>query len=235
MALQVPNEQVVHIKKFLELPADKIAGFLDALSKAGPRFNVYDLSGEVSNRLGLPNDLTEGIVLVLASLYLTRDAQSTPIEKFVDQEVSVALKKAEAFSEKEGDVQWAKLRKFLIAALSLESTVGTAAKAGYVMTQHERVFVGARILTDVRPIFHLNVSEKPDSAVIIHMLRITQRDHFGNQADQYFALDSNDIRSMKALVDRALKKEETLKGLMKDSGVTVLPPGVSVLPPREIF
>ena len=224
MALRVPEQQIVHIQKFLELPDDKIQGFLDALAKAGPQFNVSDLSGEVSASLELPRDLTEGIVLVLASLYRTRDVQNTPIETFVDQEVFAALKNAETFSEKKVDAQWATLRKFLIAALSLESTVGTAAKAGYILTQHERIFVNARILTDVRPIFHLNVSEKPDSAVIVHMLRITQRDNFQHHAEQYFALDSNDIRVLKALIDRAMKKEETLKGLMKDSGVTVLHP-----------
>ncbi len=224
MARIVPQQQIDHIRKFLELSDDKIKGFLDALATAGPQFNVSDLSGVVSARLELPRDLTEGVVGVLASLYRTREGQDTPIETFVDQEVSAALKKARVFSEKNVDAQWAKLRKFLIAALSLEGIVGTAAKAGYVLTQHERIFVGARILTDVRPIFHSNVSEKPDSSVIIHMLRITQRDDYGNQADQYFALDSNDIRAVKKLIDRALKKEETLKSLMKDSGVTVLYP-----------
>ena len=224
MALRVPEQQIVHIRKFLELPDDKIAEFLDVLANAGLKYNVYDLSDEVSGRIELPGDLTFGVVRVLASLYLTRDVESTPIETFVDQEVFVALKEAETFSGKNVEAQWAKLRKFLIAALSLDSTLGTAAKAGPTQTQHERIFVGARILTDVRPIFHLNVSEKPESAVINHMLRIIQRDNFGHKADQYFALDSNDIRTLKAVIDRALKKEETLKSLMKDSGVTVLHP-----------
>ena len=224
MALKVPDQQIVHIKKFLELPDDKIKGFLDALAKAGPQFNVYDLSEEVSVRLEISRHLIEGIVQVLASLYRTRDVQDTPIDTFLDQEVSVALKNQGAFTEKNADAEWAKLRKFLIVALSLERTVGTAAKAGYILTQHERIFVGARILTDVRPIFHQDVSEKPNAAVIIHMLRITERDTFGHQAEKYFALDSNDIRDLKVLIDRALRKEETLKSLMKDSGVTVLHP-----------
>ena len=85
-------------------------------------------------------------------------------------------------------------------------------------------FVAARILTDIRPIFHLDVLEKPESALLVHMLRITERDTFGKRADTYFALDSNDVRRLKGLVDRALKKEETLRNLMKDSGVTVLSP-----------
>ena len=228
MALTVPERQIEHIKDFLDLPDDKIEGFLDALAKAGPQFNIYDLSNEVSGRLELPRDLTLGVAGVLQSLYLTRNEETrneetTPIETFVDQEVLVALEKAKAFSGKHAQAQSTTLRKFLIAALSLESTV-TAAKAGDVLTQHERLFVRARILTDVRPIFHLDVSEKPESAVIVHMLRITQRDNFQNQTEKYFALDSNDIRALRTLIDRALKKEETLKGLMKDSGVTVLSP-----------
>lgn len=224
MPLIVPEQQIVHIRKFLELPEDKIEAFLDALAKAGPQFNFFDLSQEVSVRLEISRPLIQGMVQVLASLYRTKDVQTTPIDPFLDEQVYVALTRAKTFSEKNADAEWARLRKFFKEALSLERTIGTAAKAGYILTQHERLFVGARILTDVRPIFHLDVSEKPDSAVIVHMLRITQRDNFGNQADQYFALDSNDIRILKTLIDRAMKKEETLKVLMKDAGVSILNP-----------
>jgi hypothetical protein len=66
-----------------------------------------------------------------------------------------------------------------MVALALDDTVGTAAKAGPVLTEHERIFEDARILTDVRPIFHPDLSEKPNAAVIVHMLRLTTRDMFG--------------------------------------------------------
>jgi hypothetical protein len=173
--------------------------------------------------LDIPHSLAEGIIRVLASLYLTR-VLGQPIEKFLDQQVFVALRREEAFSAEKVQDQWHKLRKFLIAALSLERSVGTAAKAGPVLTQHERIFIDARIMTDLRPIFHLDVSEKPDAAVIVHMLRISQRDNYGNRSDEYFALDSNDIALMKVIIERATKKEKTLKGIMESSGVTVLDP-----------
>ena len=221
MPLRVPEQQIANIKKLLELPDDKIKGFLNALVEAEPTFNVFDLSAEVSGKSGLPYPLTLGINRVLASLYLTRDWRE-PIEAFVDREVLSALKAAQTFSVEAADAEWKKLREFFVAALPIERTVGTAAKAGTVLTQHERVFIGARIMTDLRPIFHLNVSEKPDVAVVVHMLKITERDDFGHKHDQYFALDSNDIRAMKEIIERALKKEETLKGIMKDSGVSVL-------------
>jgi hypothetical protein len=223
MALRVPPAQIAHIKTFLGLPDEKIEALRTALTKAGPKFNIYDLAGEISAPLGLPEAFTLGIIQVLASLYLTRDWQE-PTEKFVDREVFSALKAAQAFEDDKIDAQWKKLRQFLIGALLSERTVGTTVKAGIVLTQHERIFSGARIMTDLRPIYHLKVSEKPDAAVIIHMLKITQRDNFGHHEDYYFALDSNDIVTLQELAHRALAKEKTLKGLMESSGITVLNP-----------
>jgi hypothetical protein len=223
MALRVPEQQIPHIKALLELPDEKVEAFLAALVKAGPKFNVNDLAAEISDSAGIPQPLAFGIIHVLAALYLTRDWRQ-PTEKFVDREVFFALKAAKTFSPEQSDVQWKRLRQFLVTALSLERPVGTAAKAGRVLTQHERIFSGARIMTDLRPIFHLNVSEKPDAAVIIHMLKITQRDNSGHHEDLYFALDSNDIVVMKDILDRATTKEKTLRDIMKDSGVTVLDP-----------
>lgn len=79
-------------------------------------------------------------------------------------------------------------------------------------------------MTDIRPIFHADVTEKPGSVVIVHMLRMTERDNFQEQKDTYYALDSNDIRNLRNLIERALKKEEVLKNLMKESGITVIAP-----------
>lgn len=223
MALRVPESQIGHIKKFLELPDETIERFLVALTDAGPQFNVDDLASEVAATVDIPHFLANGIVRVLASIYLTLDFR-TPIEEFVDQDVSFALKRAHAFPAETADTQWKRLRKFLIAALSLERSLGTAAKAGPVLTHHERIFSGARIMTDLRPIYHLDVSEKPDAAVIIHMLKITHRDNFGKHSDEYFALDGNDIAAMKELLERAEKKEKTLRSVMENSGLTILDP-----------
>jgi len=224
MPLTVPQPQIDFIKKFLELPDSKIASFLEALTLAGPQFNLRDLADAVSKRTELPMDIVVGVVQVLGSLYLTKDAQNAPKETLVDNEVLPALKRAGTFSKEHAAAEWIKFRYFLMAALSLEDTVGTAAKAGQILTQHERIFVSARILTDVRPIFHVNIAEKPHSALIVHMLRIIYRDFQGHRFEQFFALDSNDVRSLKVLIDRALKKEETLTNLMKDAAVTILQP-----------
>jgi hypothetical protein len=222
MAFRVPEWQVDYVKEFLELPDDKVDGFLTALDRAGPQFNSDDLAERLSRDLKLPRGLTHGITRGLLSIYLTRENQ--PIEEFLDKDVFLSLKRAEVFSEEKTNEQWKKLRSFLITALSLESTIGATAKAGPVLTQHERIFIGARIMTDLRPIYRADLSEKPDAALIVHMLKVSQRDYYGQKKDLYFALDSNDIALMKEVIERAEKKEETLKRIMKDSGVVILHP-----------
>src|ERR1700689_118854 len=97
MALTVPPPQIAYIKKFLELPESAIEKFLDSLSKAGPQFNTADLADEVSTSLEIPKELVRGMVGVLGSLYLTKEAKDAPTEAFIDQDVSTALKRADTF------------------------------------------------------------------------------------------------------------------------------------------
>ena len=229
MALQVPVEQIPYIQQFVALPDEKVNEMLTALSDAGMKFNTFDLAADVASRTQLPKPLVEGVIQVVASLYLTKDGQPSPLETFVDEQVRPAFRGilATNATPEQLDVVWLKFREFLLGALSLDDTVGVATKTGRVMTEHERLFVDARILTDIRPVFHPDLSEKPSAAVLVHMLRLTTRDLYGSsRVAQFFALDSNDIRTLKYLIDRAIKKEETLKSLMKGSAVNIIEPGL---------
>jgi hypothetical protein len=230
MALQVPPQFHVPIRSLLELPEERLQAILEALKQSGSKFNVYDLASDVTSQTGISRQITDGVIQALAYFYLAKERQALALEAFLDEQVGPGLKNVlvaqadKAAAKEEIEARWTRFRKFLVASLALDDTIGTAAKAGPVMTEHERVFVDARILTDVRPIFHPDLSEKPSVAVVVHMLRITTRDIFRNYQAQYFALDSNDIRLMKQLMDRAITKEETLTNVMGDSGLHVITP-----------
>jgi transcriptional regulator of aromatic amino acid metabolism len=225
MPFRVPADHAGLLREFIALPDEKIDRFLEALDKAPPQYNFHDLALQVFSDEIMAFELTEGILLVLVSLYRTADLER-PTEGFLDADVFPSLMKANVFSAEKSNEEWAKLRKFFLSALSRERTLGTAAKAGPVQTDHDRIFCGARILTDLRPIYHREISEKPSAATVVHMLKITHRDHYGKRYDSYFALDSNDLALIKNVVERAEKKEETLRNVMKDSGITVLGAGL---------
>ena len=221
MFLRVPPEQVAVLKKWLELPSEQAETLSSALANAKPHFNAQELARSIIRQCDLPNGLVFGIIHVLISVYRTGEPEK-PFEAFLDRDVKPALQAAETFSEGKEEEEWDRLRKFLLQALLLEGIVGTTAKAGIILTEHERIFDNVRIMTDFRPIFHVDVSEKPNAGLIVHMVKITHRDKYDHKFDSYYALDSNDLEKMRKALDRAVEKDKSLRETMNDAGLSVL-------------
>ena len=96
-----------------------------------------------------------------------------------------------------------------------------SAKALTILQSNENIFRGARIVTDVRPVFGSDPSAPPAAAVLVHMLDLSyQKD--GDIKHMYIATDSMDIAILGEALDRAATKAESLKPLIK--GTTFLDP-----------
>jgi hypothetical protein len=95
------------------------------------------------------------------------------------------------------------------------------AKALALMQEHERTFCQARIITDIRPVFGSEVSKPPRAVVVAHTLRISY--HEGDERkDFYVALDSDDIESLRELLDRADAKARSLEDVIVSTKVPAL-------------
>jgi hypothetical protein len=104
--------------------------------------------------------------------------------------------------------------------LAPSSSLAITARAVDVLTEHERIFTSARIITDIRSVFS-DPSEKPSAAFIVHMLNIHYRQ--GREKKEFFvALDSDDIAKLKEVLDRAEKKAKSLATLLDASGIHTL-------------
>ena len=221
MSLTVPPGHIAVLKKWLELPTEEATKFSSALEGAKAQFNGPELAKSIVPTCALSPALIYSIVEVLINVYRAGEPQK-PFETFLDGSVKPALVHAKTFSEGKEEEEWGRLRQFLLHALSLEGILGTTAKAGEILTGHEKIFETARVMTDFRPIFHVDVSEKPDAGLVIHMLKITQRDKHSRKFDTYYALDTNDIEKLMGVLDRAVKKEKALRKMMEDAGLRVL-------------
>jgi len=104
--------------------------------------------------------------------------------------------------------------------LSYESSLGTTSKALDVMTEHERILCGARVITDVRSVF-ADPAEKPTAAVIVHMLKISYHQNREHK-DFYVALDSSDVRKLKEILQRAELKAKSLSAVLAGTGISIL-------------
>ncbi len=103
-------------------------------------------------------------------------------------------------------------REHFLRMLACESSLGITGKAQDVMWGHGRVFRGANVVTQIRPIFSHDVSAPAKDAVLVHDLKIDYRED-NAEGSWLVTLDSGRIRELMQVLERALKKEETIRGI----------------------
>jgi hypothetical protein len=112
-----------------------------------------------------------------------------------------------------------------ITALLQNATVRRYAKAMGLRNEYERIVTDTRILSDIRPVFD-DDQEDPSikAAIVNHTLRFTYNAGDGERHETHFALDVDDLKKLKAQIDKALKKDKASQGLVEAANVVVLQP-----------
>lgn len=90
-----------------------------------------------------------------------------------------------------------------------------------MLLEQGQAFCGARILTDIRPLFAPDLKAAPTAALVVHTLRISY--HQGSELKQFYvAMDSEDIQALKNTLDRAESKAENLHAVLDTAKITCL-------------
>ena len=120
------------------------------------------------------------------------------------------------FNENDADVLEERLTKIFKSDHILELNT----KAISVLTDHDNLFLSAKILTDARPIFN-DEGSALEAIAVVHMLRI-HFEHNSEHQDFFAALDVGDLRKLRHVIDRAEQKAEVLKMTFKASNIPYL-------------
>jgi hypothetical protein len=119
--------------------------------------------------------------------------------------------------------QKAQLKTRLTVLLAVEGGFKMSARATDVLTEHQNYYLGARILTDMRPIFAENTENLPAGIVLTHSLKLSY--HSGARREEIFiTLDNSDLERLKKIINRAEDKSKTLKQFIEDTPVPYLEP-----------
>jgi hypothetical protein len=94
--------------------------------------------------------------------------------------------------------------------LRCHSTLGVTIKAEELLGRNERQYNRATVSTDIRPIFGGKVETAPSFGIVVHDLVLTINDG-GTYRAIGVALTSSDILKLAEVLDRAWKKEDTLR------------------------
>ncbi len=213
-AVKIPEAHRKPLRDLAALSGDVRTRLVESFTTGPAVLDSEVLIAGGINATGLDPGVVRPMVSMLLSMYRAAEgSRETFAEKVVEAAKSV-LK-----AEDQGEIDWGSLSNDLGAILGCHESLGLAAKALDVRSEYGRLFCGARILTDVRPIFGIDPGRSPLAATIVHTLRLTY--HEGTDHREFHvALDAADLQQLRELVDRARRKEETLKSEIEKTTMT---------------
>ena len=170
---------------------------------------ITAMASETSPQLaGMADDLVAGVL----SLYTAQMADPSSAAPVAEGVSASPLLELEADERK---ILMERLKRLLEA-----DAIRFAAKAFGVLTDYDNVFVQARVLTDVRPVFADDAADTPAAAVIVNTLRI---DHYAPDSSLvsfHVALDRDELLALRKVIDRGLEKTEGMKRFLEAASLT---------------
>jgi hypothetical protein len=215
--LRIPKPHQTGLEKLLALGEEQANALFAALEKAEPMLLPKNLEEQIAPQVaGIPLEDLRQILRVALGLHQASAATGMLREEFAEEICKAIeqskLEDAKLISDKR-DVF--KLR--VLRLLTFDVSLGVTSKALDVMTEHERILCGARVMTDVRPVF-TKAAEKPAAALVVHTLKVSYHQD-GEHRDFYVAMDEADVRRMKALLERAEIKAQSLKAVLESAKI----------------
>ncbi len=217
-SLHIPEEALPDFKKIAEVDQEVFDSLLAAIKETGPTLTRDQFEKKIAGKIKFQGKADLAAILrATLVLYRFREFNELSAQGMAEAVVdSRLISTSEDFSAEKRE----SLRKRLSLLLDFDQSLGVTSKAFDVMTENERVFCDARILSDLRPVFAAG-KEEALGAVIIHNLRIGFH-RAGKHQELYFALDTDDIQKLKEVIERAGKKTAVLESILRKSGVPYL-------------
>jgi hypothetical protein len=213
------------LARLFALGQDAADSLVDALEHAQLALRQPALVGQIAPNLEMisANDIAE-IVSATAELSAIAQATDVPASIVADDAFDAVSEKGPEFPEtsqiEPGDR--------VLFTSRLDAVMGTraiavVAKARRVLTEHEHYLCYARIMTDIRPVFAADVSEKPSAAIVVHSLKIAY--HEGSDTKEFFvAINRDGVDNLIELLTRAKEKGETLNKVLVSADIPNLEP-----------
>jgi hypothetical protein len=212
-SIRIPEHYGPGLARILELKDGSVRELLAAFKEIPLTLDDAALSKTVASKVDtIPADDVTEIVSALLFFGSFRDVTGSSAHDAAQSILSAIEENnlVERESVEEGRTDFV---ENMTALLSSDPLLATA-KAGRVLTEHERIYRQARVLTDIRPVFAQEGSERsPTGAVITHTLRITT--YVNNEHnDFYVVLDSGDVEALIEQLKRAGAKADSIKSAL---------------------
>lgn len=211
--LHIPPEDRPGLFTLAKLDPIEVVSIAAALAKAPMQSELSELAAFVASEVQTVNrDNLQEILESIRQIALVKSIAEVPSEVLAHDVVEV-LRPDLAESEAKG------LDEKILSLIDIPS-IELPAKARSLMLDHDNSLCGARIFTDIRPVFGSDVGTRPSAAVIVNTLKITyHHDHSRALHSFFVTLDQDDVEMFIELLERARTKTNTLRGFLSDTNV----------------
>ena len=213
--LTIPDRHRVPMTDLFSLPEPQFAELVSALQQFAPKPDSVALAD-----LSVPSiekKQLRGMLRAIGALYAIWAAVA---DKSPDEFAEDVLSSALSLGLSDNALSARNRVRQLLGAPSLLR----ASKAESVLTDHQRIFENAKVLSDIRFAFQADPEAEPYGAVLVHVLKLTYHEH-GEHKEFYLALDGEDLESVKKAIDRARSKTKNLLKKLSDAQVPYLGKG----------
>ncbi len=214
MPFVIPENLQRPLARLLKLSEESWTELLNAIEKIEPTLSTRDYAKQVTSAVGPKIEEADTLTDVLLNLLWVRERYRSTPEFLKD-----IRKAAEESKEAEvDDTIWECFEQHFSQLLRDKTSAEITAKAWDLSQEYERLFVDARIISDLRPLFRSDVEEQPTAMLIGHNLKVAFREK-GSFEEIHIELDIDDLKTLQRIVNRALKKDKSLRSLLSKSHI----------------
>jgi hypothetical protein len=156
----------------------------------------------------------ESLVSAVVELYRVWAGRDASVQEFAEG-ITEAMLGLEEEKYRVPDSNSEEFQQKLEIILGAEE-MSLTSKAKNIAIQDERTFCSARIMTELRPVFSDGSTPQPRAMVLAHRLKIKYHAGSSEHKEFYLALDTEDLKELRKLIDRAEAEAKSLESILPD-------------------
>jgi len=98
-------------------------------------------------------------------------------------------------------------------------SLNSASRAAQLASDYPQLLCTATVVTDLRPVFGADLTQRPVGAVVTHTLRLELHKP-GDHEVLHITLDSRAIAKLKEVLDKAEAEPRTVRSLLMETGIS---------------
>ncbi len=219
---KVPREAIPAFSTLLSLNDSDFERFRVAAMEGSRLVTLDEIISRVT-QLGISTFGPGSIELLLKNLASLRMVveNTGKTEKHIVSQVIEALKNYPAIADVNPEQWQTILASRLRALLKPSGSLTVVTRAESLVKENLRSFHGAKIITDIRPIFGPSSGEEPLAFTTVHSLKLVYLEEH-HLKDFFVVLNKQDLLTIQRVVARALEKESSIATAIGNAGLTIL-------------